>query len=160
LSHHIRELENVGVVRLVERRRRRGCVELVVQATARRYLLSPDLLGETDPQEPEDLLRLGRLGWLPLAAIAGQAISETPHLRLTASSDSAILGGNETRANIHSTRGGATTRYFLATNSTEAPMASRGRPRETFPRAGSIASFLEAAGAAALELAGKILVRR
>jgi len=81
LSHRIRKLENIGLVRLVERRRRRGCVEPEVQATARLYLLSPDLLGETDPQEPEDLLRLGRLGWLPLVAIAGQAIRALAILR-------------------------------------------------------------------------------
>jgi len=52
-----------------------------VQATARRYLLSPDLFGEPGPQEPEDLLRLGHLGWLPLAVIAGQAIRDLAVLR-------------------------------------------------------------------------------
>ena len=82
LNHHIRELEAVGLVRLVEQRRRRGCVERVVQATAQRYLLSPDLLGEPGTPEPEDLLRLGHLGWLPLAAVAAQAIRDLETLRL------------------------------------------------------------------------------
>jgi len=85
LSHHIRELENVGLVRLVERRRRRGCVERVVQAAARRYLLSPDLLGEPGPQEPEDLLRLVR------RQTCETAMSPTPELR--EGGETAVLAG-------------------------------------------------------------------
>jgi len=66
---------------------------------------------------------------LPIHETALQRL-QSRRLRLTGSSDSSILGGNETRATIHPTRGGATTRYSLATNSSEAPRASRRRPRE------------------------------
>ncbi len=34
LSHHVRALEGAGLVRLVEERRRRGCTERMMQATA------------------------------------------------------------------------------------------------------------------------------
>ena len=81
LNHHIRELEAVGLVRLVEQRRRRGCVERVMQATARRYVFSPEILGEVGNIEPEDVLGLGRFGWPPLVAIAGQTIRNLAILR-------------------------------------------------------------------------------
>ncbi len=81
LNHHIRELEAVALVRLVEQRRRRGCVERVMQATAQRYILSPEILGELGDIGPEDVLSLGRFGWPPLMAIAGQTIQSLAILR-------------------------------------------------------------------------------
>ncbi len=81
LSHHVRALEDSGLVRLVKERRRRGCTERVMQATARRYLLSPELLGELGDVEAAELSRLGHFGWLPLAAVAGQTLRDLSVLR-------------------------------------------------------------------------------
>lgn len=52
-----------------------------MQATAQRYLLSPEVLGELGMIEPEQVLELGHLGWLPLAAIAAQALRDLGRLR-------------------------------------------------------------------------------
>ena len=81
LHYHIRELEDVGLLKLVENRRRRGCLERVMQATAQHYLLSPEILGEVGSLHPEDIFRLGTLGWLPLAAAASLTIRDLALLR-------------------------------------------------------------------------------
>ncbi len=81
LPYHIRELERVGLLKLVENRRRRGCVERVMQATARHYLVSPEILGELGSVHPADILRLGTFGWAPLMAAASRAILDLAVLR-------------------------------------------------------------------------------
>jgi DNA-binding transcriptional ArsR family regulator len=45
VGYHLRELERRGLVRHVEDRKRGNCVERIVQATARHYLVSPSVLG-------------------------------------------------------------------------------------------------------------------
>ena len=44
VNYHLRELEKVGLVRLVATRRRRNCTERMVQATATSYVVSPEVL--------------------------------------------------------------------------------------------------------------------
>jgi DNA-binding transcriptional ArsR family regulator len=46
LNYHLKELEKAGLVELVEERRKGNCIERVVRATARRYVISPEVLGE------------------------------------------------------------------------------------------------------------------
>lgn len=45
LNYHLRELEKAGLVELVEERRKGNCTERVVRATARAYVISPEVLG-------------------------------------------------------------------------------------------------------------------
>lgn len=45
LNYHLRELESAGLVTLVEERKRGNCMERVLRASARRYLISPEVLG-------------------------------------------------------------------------------------------------------------------
>lgn len=45
LNYHLRELERVGLVELVGERRKGNCIERVVRATARSYVISPTALG-------------------------------------------------------------------------------------------------------------------
>jgi DNA-binding transcriptional ArsR family regulator len=45
LNYHLRELEKQGLVEFVEERRKGNCVERIVRATARSYLISPEALG-------------------------------------------------------------------------------------------------------------------
>ncbi|KAB2955835.1 MAG: winged helix-turn-helix transcriptional regulator, partial [Thermoanaerobaculia bacterium] len=45
VNYHLRELEKAGLVELVEERRRGNCVERLVRATARAFLLGPEALG-------------------------------------------------------------------------------------------------------------------
>lgn len=56
VNYHVRELEKTGLVRHVESRKRGNCVERLVQASARRYVVAPRLLEalEADPDELRD----------------------------------------------------------------------------------------------------------
>src|SRR5579862_2523514 len=58
INYHLRELEKAGLVRLVEERRKGNCVERVVVATARTYLVSSEVLGAlgADPRQIKDRL--------------------------------------------------------------------------------------------------------
>lgn len=46
MNYHLRELEKSGLVELVELRRRRGCTERVVRATARAVVVEPGVAGD------------------------------------------------------------------------------------------------------------------
>ena len=56
LNYHLRELEREGLVELVEERRKGNCVERIVRATARAFVISPDALGVlgATPEEAAD----------------------------------------------------------------------------------------------------------
>lgn len=45
VNYHLRELEKAGLLELVETRMRRNCEERIVQASARSYLISPEIIG-------------------------------------------------------------------------------------------------------------------
>jgi len=46
VNYHLRELERVGLVALVEERQRRGCVERLLVTTAQDFVVDPAVLGE------------------------------------------------------------------------------------------------------------------
>ncbi|CAG1010541.1 hypothetical protein PHYC_03874 [Phycisphaerales bacterium] len=50
-NYHLRELETAGLVRLVREQKKGNCTERVVQAVARAFVLSPEILGEVSPSE-------------------------------------------------------------------------------------------------------------
>lgn len=52
INYHLRTLEEHGLVRLVEERRRRGLTERVVVASARSYAVSPSALGPSAVPDP------------------------------------------------------------------------------------------------------------
>jgi DNA-binding transcriptional ArsR family regulator len=56
INYHLRELEKAGFLELVEERRKGNCVERLVRATARSYLISPEVLGALGrtPEEQQD----------------------------------------------------------------------------------------------------------
>ena len=78
LNYHLRELERHGFLELVEERRKGNCVERVVRATARSYLVDPAALGAlaADPDRIAD-----RLSATYLVAVASRAIRELAALR-------------------------------------------------------------------------------
>jgi DNA-binding transcriptional ArsR family regulator len=47
VNYHVRALEQAGLVELVEERRRRGCIERIMRATAQSFVVDPQLLGST-----------------------------------------------------------------------------------------------------------------
>jgi DNA-binding transcriptional ArsR family regulator len=57
LNYHLRALERDGLVELVEERRKGNCVERVVRATARAFVISPEALGEIRPGAEKELDR-------------------------------------------------------------------------------------------------------
>ncbi len=75
-NYHVRALEHVGLLVFVEHRQRRGLTERVVVASARSYLLSPEVLGATAP----DPARTDRLSSRYLLAVASRLVSEVAGL--------------------------------------------------------------------------------
>ena len=73
INYHLRELEKAGLVELVEERRKGNCVERLVKATARSYLISPEVLGALGrtPEEQQD-----RFSASYLMAAAGRVLRD------------------------------------------------------------------------------------
>lgn len=73
VNYHLRELERAGLVELVEERRKGNCVERVLRATARSFVISPEALGALgpDPETAGD-----RFSSAYLIAAAGRAIRD------------------------------------------------------------------------------------
>jgi DNA-binding transcriptional ArsR family regulator len=46
VGYHLRELEKAGLVELVEERRKGNCIERIVRAAGRCYVVSPEALGK------------------------------------------------------------------------------------------------------------------
>lgn len=77
VTYHVRQLEADGLVAVVEQRKRRNCVERVVQATARTYVISPSALGAlaVDPEQMGE-----RFSPTYLIAVAAQMIRDVTAL--------------------------------------------------------------------------------
>lgn len=73
LNYHLRELERVRLLELIEQRRKGNCIERVVRATARTYVISPAVLGAigTTPAQAAD-----RFSAVHLAASAARLIRD------------------------------------------------------------------------------------
>ncbi len=56
LNYHLRTLEKEGFLELVEERRKGNCIERVVRATARSFVIDPGVLGNlgADPRDVQD----------------------------------------------------------------------------------------------------------
>lgn len=78
VGYHLRELETNGLLKLVEERKKGNCIERLVQATARSYILSPEILGSLgrDPGQVKDHVSSGYL-----LHLANRAIREVAELR-------------------------------------------------------------------------------
>jgi DNA-binding transcriptional ArsR family regulator len=74
LNYHLRELEKAGLVELVEERRKGNCTERVVRATARAYVISPEVLGELAGGSPARAA--DRFSASHLVGVAARVISD------------------------------------------------------------------------------------
>jgi DNA-binding transcriptional ArsR family regulator len=81
INYHLRALERAGLVRLVEERRKGNCVERVVRATARAFVISQEALGALGltAEAARD-----RFSTAFLIAAAGRAIREVAALEARA----------------------------------------------------------------------------
>lgn len=81
LNYHLRELEREGFVELVEERRKGNCIERVVRATARSFVIDPAVLGKlgADPREVQD-----KFSAAYLIALAAKTIRDVSGLRTRA----------------------------------------------------------------------------
>jgi DNA-binding transcriptional ArsR family regulator len=78
LNYHFKLLEANGLVEFVEERRKGNCVERLVRATARQYLISPEALGKLGSNSAE--IR-DRFSGAYLASAAGRAIRDLALVR-------------------------------------------------------------------------------
>jgi DNA-binding transcriptional ArsR family regulator len=78
INYHLRQLERAGLVELVEERRKGNCLERVVRATARAFIISPEALGAVGPTRAT---AGDRLSAAYLIAAAGRAIQDVASLQ-------------------------------------------------------------------------------
>lgn len=77
VNYHLRALEAVGLVELVEERRKGNCLERVVRAAARSFVISPEALGALGPTAET---AADRLSSAYLIAAAGRTIRDVAAL--------------------------------------------------------------------------------
>ena len=75
VGHHVRALEAAGLLTFVGARKKRNCVERLLQATARSYVLAPQLLGQLGLSEDEARDRFSSAYLLSAAARVVQEVS-------------------------------------------------------------------------------------
>jgi DNA-binding transcriptional ArsR family regulator len=83
VNYHLRELEHAGLVEFVEERRKGNCMERIMRAAARSYLIGPQAIGAlgTTPEMVADhfsmayLVSLGARIIRDLTALAERAVS-------------------------------------------------------------------------------------
>lgn len=78
VAYHVRELEKKGLVEHVEDRRKGNCIERVVRAVARRFVIAPQAVGAlaADPRDVED-----RFSSAYVAAVAARTLADVAVLR-------------------------------------------------------------------------------
>ncbi len=97
VNYHIRQLEDQGLVKLVGERKVRNCIERLVQAVGRSYVISPAALGElaADPERIEDEASAAYL-----MAVVSQTVQEVAGLQHETSPSDRDAGTLALRADI------------------------------------------------------------
>lgn len=78
VNYHLRELEKAGLVSFVEERRKGNCIERVMRASARSYVISPEVLGALG-DTPEQQADRFSIAWL--VGLAARAIRDLAAIR-------------------------------------------------------------------------------
>jgi DNA-binding transcriptional ArsR family regulator len=79
VNYHLRELERAGLVEVVREQKKGNCVERIVRATARSYLISPEVLGGAAPKDNGEVR--DRLDSACLVSAAARAVRDVAILR-------------------------------------------------------------------------------
>ena len=81
VNYHLRELERHGLVEQTETRTKGNCVERLVRAVARHYVINPAVLGALSPASEAADAHPDRFSSAYLIATAAKAISDVSQLR-------------------------------------------------------------------------------
>lgn len=78
MNYHLRELEKQGLVEQVDEKRKGNCVERILRATAKSYLINPEALGSLaiDPEKVQD-----KFSSAYLVGVLAQSIRDLATLR-------------------------------------------------------------------------------
>ncbi len=77
VNYHVRVLEQVGLLELVEERRRRGCTERVLRASATAYVVDPDVVGAA----PATVAARDQFAAEHLVAVAGRTVRDVSRMQ-------------------------------------------------------------------------------
>jgi len=80
VNYHLRVLERVGLVELVELRQRRGCTERILRATAEAFVVDPSVMG--GPSDP--LIARDAFAAEHLVAVAGRTVRDVSRMHAAA----------------------------------------------------------------------------
>jgi len=128
INYHLRELEKAGLVEFVEERRRGNCVERLVKATARSYLISPEVLGALGrtPDEQQD-----RFSASYLMAAAGRLLHDLSETAAKAAAAKKRVATLTLEADIRFASAEARTAFAEELASTIARLAAKYHDEET-----------------------------
>lgn len=89
VNYHLRQLEQAGLLELVEERRRGNCTERVLRARATRWVVDPAVFGGAPP-DAEGVV--DQFSSSHLASLAAQAVREIAELRRRADAEGKRVG--------------------------------------------------------------------
>lgn len=91
VNYHVRALETAGLVRLVEERRRRGCTERVLQATADAFVVDPDVMAPPRRTGRASVRARDRFAADHLVATAAQTVRDVSRMQQAAAAQDTRL---------------------------------------------------------------------
>lgn len=122
INYHLKVLEGAGLVELVEERRKGNCLERVVRATARAFIISPEALGELGPSAE---MAADRLSSAYLIAAAGRIIRDLAALEDKAKREGKRVATLTLEADVRFADAGARARFAEELAEAVARLAAR-----------------------------------
>jgi DNA-binding transcriptional ArsR family regulator len=122
INYHLKVLEGAGLVELVEERRKGNCLERIVRATARAFIISPEALGELGPSAE---MAADRLSSAYLIAAAGRIIRDLAALEDKAKREGKRVATLTLEAEVRFADAGARARFAEELAEAVARLAAR-----------------------------------
>lgn len=122
INYHLKVLEGAGLVELVEERRKGNCLERVVRATARAFIISPEALGELGPSAE---MAADRLSSAYLIAAASRIIRDLAALEDKAKREGKRVATLTLEAEVRFADAGARARFAEELAEAVARLAAR-----------------------------------
>jgi DNA-binding transcriptional ArsR family regulator len=122
INYHLKVLEGAGLVEMVEERRKGNCLERIVRATARAFIISPEALGELGPSAE---MAADRLSSAYLIAAAGRIIRDLAALEDKAKREGKRVATLTLEADVRFADAGARARFAEELAEAVARLAAR-----------------------------------